>query len=355
MSGSLKNREQGVRGNSIILDVKFYSYDGGNLVDPDTTPTFIILDPSGVQQASGSGSKISTGYYTATYAIPVAATLSDLWQIQWTAKINTVAVANASEYFEVITEGSVEFDHTAVISNYWLGLIKKAIAYPSVEEVILTDSEIKSYCIYPALRDYFTKFPILTTTEHALSSSAAVSIAFPDADTYAVIDTRVVGKEMISGSGTSFWDMAYYNTMGLSHLRGGSYGIPKYNPNFRKQAVYLQKMAISSLSNEATFDARIDEVARTVTVYYNGSGKLNITWAKSSENFESVRFVYKNDVVKLAQGYLKKHISEIAGLLHTNIEITMDVETLRTDADRMMTEVYEKWTSIPDSVVLRAT
>lgn len=246
-------------------------------------------------------------------------------------------------------------NYTATISDYWLGLIKKAIAYPSVEEVILTDAEIKSYCIYPALRDYFSKFPILTTTEYSLSSSSATEIAFPNSDTYAVIDARVVGKEMISGSGSSFWDIAYYNTMGLSHLRGGSYGIPKYNPNFRKQAVYLQKMAISSLSNEATLDIRVDEVARTVTMYHNGSGKANITWAKSSENFEDVRFVYKNDVVKLAQGYVKEHIVSIAGLIHTNLEITMDVEALRVDADKLKSEVYERWNAIPDPIVLRAT
>jgi len=248
-----------------------------------------------------------------------------------------------------------DVNYSAVISSYWLSLVKKAIAYPSVEEVILTDADIKSYCIYPALRDYFTKFPLRVTSEYTLSSSAETEIAFPDSDTFGVLDARVVGKEMISGSGASFWDIAYYNTMGMSHLRGGTYGIPKYNPNFRKQAVYLQKMAISSLANEATTHIRVEEENSKMYIYHNGSGKANVTWAKSSEDFDKVRFVYKMDVIKLAQAYVKQHISDIAGLITTNLEVSMDVETLRADAKELFQQVYDKWQSIPDSVVIRNT
>lgn len=241
------------------------------------------------------------------------------------------------------------------ITEYWLSMIKKAIAYPAIDEVVLQDDEIKSYCIYPALRDYFSKFPLRDTQEYTLTSSSEVEIAFPDTNTFGVLDVRVVGKEMISGQGSSFWDIAYYNTMGMSHLRGGSYNIPKYNPNFRKQAVYLQKMAISSLSNEATTHVRVEEENKKVYIYHNGTGKANIKWAKFSSDFDNVRFVYKNDVVKLAQAYLKLHISEIAGLLHSNLEITIDSDTLRSEGKEMKQEVMDRWVQIPDPMMLRST
>jgi len=355
MAGNPQNLEQGVRGSTITLDVWFRAYTGGALTDPDSTPTYEIKDPSGASMATGSGTKVSTGYYTATYSIPSNATISTLWQIVWTAAINGVAVSGATEYFEVVAAGAVEFDETATISDYWLNHVKKVLAYPSVDNIILTDAQIKSFCVYPALREYFTKFPLKETTEHELSTTADTEIDFDDSDTYGVIDARVVGKETISGSGSSFWDLVYYNQMGLSPMRGSSYGLPKYNPGGRKQAIQLGKLAASSQANEATFDIRIDHENSQVIIHTNSHGKANITWAKMSSDFDNVRFVYKLDVVKIAQAYLLEHLAMLTGMINTNIEISVNSDMLADKAKELREEVIEKWNSIPDIIVIRST
>lgn len=355
MSGNPKNTEIGVRGSNITLDVWFRSYPGGPLTNPDSTPTYIIYDPSDTQMASGSGTLVSTGYYTATYSIPSNATVSKLWKIVWTADINGVAVSGSEEYFEVVASGATDFDQTATISDYWLNHVKKVLAYPSVENIILTDDEIKAYCVYPALREYFTKFPIRETTEHELSTSDDTEIDFDDADTFGIIDARVVGKETISGSGASFWDLVYYNQMGLSPMRGSSYGLPKYNPNGRKQAIQNNKLATSSQANEATFDIRIDYNNSQIIIHTNSHGKANITWAKMSSDFNDIRFVFKMDVIELSQSYLMEHLAMATGIINTNIEISVNSDLLLSESKEIKERIREKWASYPDIIVIRST
>jgi hypothetical protein len=355
MAGNPKNTEIGIRGSDVTLDAWFRSYSGGPLTDPDTTPTYIIYDPSNTSMATGSGTKVSTGYYTATYSVPSNATISKLWKIVWTADIGGVAVSGSEEYFEVVASGATDFAQTAIITDFWLNMIKKPLAYPSEDNIILTDDEIKALCVYPALRDYFVKFPIRSTTEHELTTDADNEIAFPDADTYGVIDARLIGKGTLSGSGNSFWDLVYHQQMGIVTNRGSSWGIPKYNPGGVKQARSLVRMAAATQDNYGTTDIRVSEENSQVVMHTNMNGKANITWAKMSSDFEDVRFVYKNDVVKLSSAYLMEHLAQTTGLINTNLEISIDSSTLRDEAKEMRTEVMERWQEIPSVIIIRST
>ena len=356
MAGNVKNQENGVRGSTITLDVYFYNYTGGDLTDPDSTPTYEIKDPDGTSMVTGSGTKVSTGYYTATYIIPDNATISTLWKIEWTAIINGFSVANAWEYFEVTLESDVEFDTetTAIISDYWLSQVKKVIGYPNADDtILLTDIQIKSYCIYPAIREYFTKFPIQVTEEHSISTSTDNEIEFPDTSTFGVLDARLVGKMTVSGSGTSFWDLVYYNAMNLNVSKSGYYGIKGFNPNFKKQMTAMQKQAIATQANEATIDIRVDEVNRVVKLHTNINGKANVTWAKFSLDFDDVKYVYKNDVIKLSQASLKEHLADTTGMITKNLEVDIDSDRLKSEALEMRREVAEKWAEIPNIVIIR--
>jgi len=350
-----KNQETAVRGTTITLDVYFYSYDGGPLTDPDSTPTYTIYDPNGTATVSGSGTKSSTGLYKASWVIPGTAEISKSWYITWTASINSIAITGNTEYFEVTSSASTGIAQTATISDYWLNHVKKAIAYPSVDNIILTDDEIKSYCIYPALREYFTKFPIRSTTEHQISTSTDTDVDFPDNDTFGVIDVRIVGKTYLDGGGSSFWDLVAHNQRGIFPQRGGAYGVSRYNPGGRAQAVELSILAANSVANLATTHIRVEEENNKVVIFATSSGKANVTWAKMSEDFEDVRFVYKMDVIRLSQAYVKEQLADTAGLINTNLEVDIDSDTLRSEAKELREEIKEKWDSYPDIIIIRST
>jgi hypothetical protein len=239
------------------------------------------------------------------------------------------------------------------ISDYYLSQVKKVLAYPNVDQILLTDEQIKLYAIAPATVDYFSKFPIESTTEHSVSTSTENDIDFPDSTTFGVTDARLVGKMTTWGTGSSFWDLVYYNTMFEGSNNSGSYGIWGYNPGFKRQQTSFKKQAIASRANEATLDIRINNVNRKVTLFTNISGKANVTWAKYSENFDDIKYVYLNDVIELAQSYLKEHLADTTGIITKNLEIDIDSDKLKSEALELKRKIMDKWAEIPSIHVIR--
>ena len=113
--------------------------------------------------------------------------------------------------------------------------------------LVLTDDQIKQFCISRAMRNYFTKFPLKETFETTIQDQ--ITIDFPNENVFGVLDARVVDSGMLSGSGNSFWDVVFFNQMNggvkLSNS-SGAYGIKGYNPSGALQMRDQQRQAIKS-------------------------------------------------------------------------------------------------------------
>jgi len=354
MSGRPRNMDYTTQGGTITLDAYFYDFSGGILQDPDTTPTYIIKDPGGIIMASGEGTKISTGYYTASYTTSKDAEISDYWKIEWNATINGSVVEDAWEYFRVVTAGSI-YMGTVIIDTDTINLIKKRIAYPAADEIILSDEEIKTYIVRQALDDYFVKFPL--RSEATYSINGEIVLDFPDTITFGVLDVRIVGKGYTSITAGSFWDLVSYQSVGgVSMSRSAMYGsrIRGYNPNSLRQMRFMNQLANDTLVNQGTYKYRIDIENRKLYAYSSMNATLNVIWAKRSLDFNNVKFQHKWDVIKLAQGYLMQHIADIAGIVSDSAqEISINVDMLKEEAKEQIQSIKEKWMEYPDVVLLR--
>lgn len=353
MSGNPKNTEAACQGQTITLDVWFRAYYGGPLVDPDTVPLYTIYDPEGVAVYTNTSTKRSTGYYEATYTIPDDAALSTRWSIEWSAYLNGAQITGASEYFRVLAPGSIEFDVQIFIDDTWMHQIKKIVAYPKVDELILSDDEIKEYAIYPAMMQYFTKFPLKVYQESSIAQQAIIS--FPDDYTYGVLDCRIVDVGMMSGQGGSFWDIVANQMMGGQYGNGtGAYGIKNYNPSGALQMRTLQRQALKSQMNSMiTLKYFVDQKEKTVTAYTNGSGKLNITWAKWSNYFDDVIFERRLEVVQLAQSYLLTYLADLTSIVTDSaLDISVNADSLRTRAQELYSSVIDTWKEFPDIILV---
>jgi len=348
-----KNQTKVQQGGTVTLEVAFRLYSGGPLTDPDTVPTFTIKDPNNVIMATGDGTKTAIGCYTATYVSSETAEVSDQWKIEWVATINSFVVPDSWEYFEVVTSGSASFTNILIADN-WLKQVKKVLAYPSLDKAILSDDEIIDYCVHPALVAFFTKFPLKTTTQQGINGEVVIN--FPDIYTIGVMDVRVVDIGLIYGTGTSFWDLVSYNVMGASGSMnpGQMFGAKGYNPNSLWQQRMFQRQVAKSLQNQnATIKARVNPYEKKVYIYSSISGTLNIIWAKYSVNFDDIKFERKYDVIKLAQAYLLEHLADTTSILNdSNLDITVNADTLKTRATELKTEVKELWDQFPDIVFL---
>lgn len=353
MAGYAKNQEIGVQGSPITLDVKFYNFAGGVLTDPDSTPTFKIFDPTNTEVFSGTGVKTAVGCYEATYDIPAGAEISTEWKIEWTALINGATVGDAWEYFIVMPPGAPIFGDEVIIEDKWLSLIKKVLAYPKVPDILLSDTEVKAYCVYPALHEYFTKFPIKEDYIEGVPAEAELTLDFPDEYTFGVVDIRLANKDRAGASGT-FWDIYRFQMRGYPEVTRGKYGTKwKYSSRGRDE-IELFNLQRDTMLNKATTKFTVRQEERKIYAYTDVPGDINVTWAKWSVNFDHVKFERKMDVVRLAQAYLLQHLADSTQLVSdAGLELEMNSDKIEEKAKDIREEIIEKWKNFPDIIFIR--
>lgn len=244
-----------------------------------------------------------------------------------------------------------------MIDTIWLNQIKKVIASPMIDELLLTDEQIKDLIIFPVLQKYFTKFPI--REELQTSINGEMFVPFPDEYTFGVLDCRVVDIGLLPGSGTSFWDLVLFtntNSMSSSMRSAGAYGLNGYNPSGLLYQRDTERQKFKSQQNQyTTIKSRVDIANKRLIVYSSMTGALNITWAKYSDNFDAVMFERRDDVIKLCQAELLDHLIDAASILSdSGLEITINIDKLSERSSKLKEDVQEKWNSVQDIIFLHA-
>ena len=240
-----------------------------------------------------------------------------------------------------------------LIEDNYLNLIKKVIAAPMVDSLLLDDEEIKDLCIFPVLQRYFTKFPI--REEYTASINGETFVVFPDDYTFGVLDARVVDIGLLPGSGTSFWDLVMFqmSTSTTATIKGvGAYGVKGYNPSQLMQQRDMERYRFKSQQNMyTTIKTRVDIENRKLIVYSSITGALNVTWAKYSNDFADVKFERRDDVIKLCQAEVLDHLSDSASILvDSGLEININIEKLSERASKLKEDIQTKWDAIPDNI-----
>ena len=243
------------------------------------------------------------------------------------------------------------------IDNIYLNQIKKAVGWPRIDNLLLDDDEIKDVIVFRCLQDYFTKFPIIK--EQSTNISGEMIIDFPDEYTFGVVDCRVVDVGMLGGVGGSFWDMVASQAISNTYMtkgRTGAYGKNRYNPAGLLHQVDHQRQMIKSKQNAyTTIKSRVDYPNRKLYVYANSPGKLNIQWGKYSNDFNDVIFERKNDIIDLCTADLMLHLANSAALLTDSaLEVNINVDYLKEMATSLKEAVMERWSQIPDVILLHA-
>lgn len=244
-----------------------------------------------------------------------------------------------------------------LIDEVDLWQIKKVLAFPDANNLLLSDDQIKIFCIYPALQEYFRKFPV--EQEYQTPINGELILNFPDELTFGVKDGRVTDLGIIGGTGTQFWDLVYYQqVMQTSVFRKGSgaYGIKGYNPNGINQLRDLQRYNMKSYQNlYTTIKFKVDYQNRTANCYSSQAGVLNLVWAKYSNNFNDVKYTYKPFVYMIAQAYLLEHLSDTAGILSdAALDVTINIDALKSRAQELREKVKEVWDAHQDIILLHS-
>ena len=239
------------------------------------------------------------------------------------------------------------------ISPRDLELIKSVIGYPKVDSVLLDDSEIIQFAVYPALWEYFRKFPIVERVQYSQGADSESVYPFPDDYTFGVKAARVSDAGIVTGTGTSFWDLVYFQQLSGGSLMGGgqgAYGQTSYNPSNLIQTRDMQRAAYKSYMNTySTVRYTVDEENKQVLIYSTVVGLLNIAWAKFSDDFSKIKYARKFEVIKLAQANLLNHFADTFSMMSDSaLDMTINTEAMKNRAGDLRKEVTDLWDSFPD-------
>lgn len=241
-----------------------------------------------------------------------------------------------------------------------LNQVKKVLAFPSADNLLLEDPDILEYAVRPAMGDYFIKFPIKERVQSSTGGTSVVVLDFPDEFTHGVVDVRLTDVGIVTGTGTSFWDLVYFQQLSGGSLMGGgsgAYGIRGYNPNNLIQTRDTQRAAYKSYQNTyMTVRYDVDEKNRKVTIYTTTAGNVNVTWAKHSDSFNAIKYNRKYEVIKLSQAYLLDHFADTFSILSdSSLDLSINVEAIKNRSQELKTEVRELWDSFPDVIALHSS
>lgn len=337
-----------------------FTSDGHTPINPDTLPEFEIFSPTDVSIYTGISEKVKDGIYLAKWTVPGGSDIGN-YRIDWKPIFGEVLMEGLSETFSVAlpiatTEKKVN-PYDIKIPDIELQLVKSILAYPCADEILLTDEQVLKYCIYPAMREYFTKFPLLERYQAPMNNY--LEVPFPDQFVYGLTECRSTGKlfQSTTAVGSSFWQLVLLNKgMGFAGNSFNSYGsnMRGYNPNGLRQETRGYKYVLDTYSNDGTWNYNINKQKKCVEIYATLTCEVAITWARWSNNFEDVEYERRNEVIELAQGYLLQHFAQTIGLTDDgNAEQTLNAVDARTTADALMSRIREKWANMSDIIVMR--
>lgn len=239
------------------------------------------------------------------------------------------------------------------IEPEYLEQIKSVLAYPIDEQMfeVFTDTYIREYALYPAMVEYFKKFPIAEQFQTITYLNA--EYPFPDTFTFGCLDARHVNKDGLisTNNGFGFLNLVYYNNLiGNNNLSTVNRWGSRYNFNGAYQAgVSMEQLRRTQIEDMNTFNIQIDMPNRKVLSYTTFQCEIYIKWAKNSNLFSDVQWNFKDDVIKLAQSnFLSKFATMAAATSNREEMIGIDAGSIKELAQSLKDEVKDKWNDIPD-------
>lgn len=241
---------------------------------------------------------------------------------------------------------------TIVIDKSYIQEILSIVGYPVLDtdndDFELSEEQIKTLIIKPALREYFKFFPITQEAYYDVYNTFAID--FADSLTFGAVDVRfnTQGMFFLNPTGNPmvdarFWWGSNYNP----------YGNATYDYDLRY--AYMKERVTNQSMIDSTKAARfiVNQNSRRVEGYSNTPGKLNIIWAKYSNDFNAVPFARINEVLDLCKANLLERLVMMRGQLISGLPNSFNISLFETKAKELKGEVFETWKNFTKVIILK--
>ena len=243
------------------------------------------------------------------------------------------------------------------ISDDELELILGELGVPfiTVDELEYTRDILVKKCVVPAIKEYYTFFPIIKEEAFGnVGSNQEFKIEYPEG-AYAAVAffTQGTGASLESVGPFGFYAQAALSGVGYNGKFGNGLRYNKQVPGFvglDNNTSYLMNRAaqqgyINYHRREKILHRFVDE--KTGKVYAKGfstiGGMVNIKWLCWSNDWNDIRFIDISDVRALATSYALRNIGMLRAQVKSDAPNNIDFSLFNTRSSELREHVIKKW------------
>src|SRR5208282_1440973 len=242
-----------------------------------------------------------------------------------------------------------------IIPDHYYNMILTSVGVPiiSIEDLTggkMSDNDIKNFLIFPAMQLYFRFFPKINIQEYMIST--VFSFPFPNDNTFGVRDARL-NTQLIGGG-------MVYNNPFIDELfvqRTLSRSIGKYGTknsyDFTESKITEMMERQGAMESNKAFTCRPDPTTRTLSGFTNVIGKLKVSWAEFSQDWNDIRFERRLEVVDLARAYVLRFFGDLRKQVSGGMPAELTGDDFLAKADKYEEKIIDAWKNFSKVVILR--
>lgn len=219
------------------------------------------------------------------------------------------------------------------------------LGFPVITEkdLEITFSFVQELAIWPAMREYFTYFPLIDT-DFLSVGSASFEFPFPNQFVYGVTDARVHPSHTSGTASSSNPFIAERHIREAGNFSGsvGMYGTR--NDYGMSSVIPLVRAAHKArMVNSKRFRFHVDERNKKISGFTNMPGSLEVSWASFSDNWSDIKMVYEEDVISLSAANTLTYFGRLRGQEQSDLPMQFDSSEFIDTGRQLREDVMDRW------------
>ena len=230
--------------------------------------------------------------------------------------------------------------------------ILSPIGYPVVrlDDItggLMDESDVIEQLIWPAVQEYYEFMPMVDKQTYSFNYN--FEVPFPDDYTFGIVSHKFI--DGVSGGRTAspFMNAMLYST---NRMAGTNYSTKRHYD--MTSALMMEKAERESYSNsQKAQKVNLDRKNKKAWGYSNIGSRIEIGWAKYSEDWLDIPFADESDVVKLCQSNVLQFFGDLRNQETGSLPTELSGDDFVSRAEDLRQEVIEKWHDRTKGIVIR--
>ena len=229
--------------------------------------------------------------------------------------------------------------------------ILSPIGYPVVrlEDItgdLMTETDVIEQLIYPAIQEYYEYTPIVD--KQSYSFAYQFSVDFPDETTFGIVSHKFLDGLEGGRTASPFMNSILYQVETSKRQYGTK------NHYDMTSAIMMERAEHKAYSqSQQANKINLDKRNKKVSGYSNSGSRVEIAWAKWSDDWADIPFEDENDVIKLCQSNVLQFFGDLRNQETGSLPTELSGDDFVSRAEDLREAVIEKWQNRTKGAIIR--